>query len=165
VITADLLRFLIAERRYSDAKGCVYEPALTPIFDQRLPIYLFTMGCPLHQLYSLRFPYLYGWARTEADEFQPADDSEPRPDPADLGLSGWVNAYRSGDYVGRHLWRRDDCGCLFEIGDAVKVPKFVFADARKTRVEYCIGPGAHTHYWDSTADAIAAQLDCLISSV
>ena len=26
------------------------------------------------------------------------------PDPAELGLTAWVNAYRSGDYVGRSLW-------------------------------------------------------------
>ena len=166
VITADLLRFLFAERE-AVAEGRAYEPELAPIFDGTLPVWLFTMGCPLHQLYSLRFPYLYGWARTEAESASapPADDSELRPDPADLGVQAWVNAYRSGDYIGRHLWRGDRCRSLFEIAHAAKMPKFVFTDSGQTRVEYCIGPGAHTHYWDSTSDAIAAQLDWMIANV
>jgi hypothetical protein len=31
------------------------------------------------------------------------------------------------------------------------------------RVEFSIGPGAHTHYWDSTAEPIAETLDVLIA--
>ena len=26
------------------------------------------------------------------------------PDPAEFGITQWVNAYRSGDYIGRYLW-------------------------------------------------------------
>ena len=36
-------------------------------------------------------------------------------------------------------------------------------DAPITRREFCIGAGAHTHYWDRTAPQIAVQLDELIA--
>jgi hypothetical protein len=35
-------------------------------------------------------------------------------------------------------------------------------DATRTRVEFCIGAGAHTHYWDDTAPDIAESLNELI---
>ena len=37
-------------------------------------------------------------------------------------------------------------------------------DVPVTRREFCIGAGAHTHYWDRTAPQIAVQLDQLITS-
>jgi hypothetical protein len=110
-ITADLLRFL----KYQD----IPLPAR---------VFFFTMGCPLRQLYSERFPQLYDWAG--------------RPEPGDLRVERWVNAYRTGDYVGRALW------------EPVAPP----AKAE----DVCIGGGAHTHYWDGTSDAIGARLDALV---
>ena len=109
VITADLLRFVPLDA---------------------MPVYLFTMGCPLRDLYAARFPHLYRWAAA--------------PDPAALGVRQWINAYRSGDYIGRSLW-----------------PDLRAGDA--TRTESCIGAGAHTHYWDKTAPMIAETLDRLIA--
>ena len=47
VITADLLRFLQIER----------DPQLSALGNTK-PVYLFTMGCPLRQLYGARFPRL-----------------------------------------------------------------------------------------------------------
>ena len=111
-ITADLLRFL----KYEDI------PLPANVF------LLFTMGCPLRQLYSERFPQLYDWAG--------------RPEPSDLRVHRWVNAYRTGDYVGRALWEP-----AAPPGNAEDV---------------CIGGGAHTHYWDGTSDAIGARLDALV---
>jgi hypothetical protein len=110
-ITADLLRFLKYEKI----------PAPPRVF-------FFTMGCPLRQLYSERFPQLYDWAA--------------RPDPADLRVKRWVNAYRTGDYVGRALWE----------------PAAPPANAE----DVCIGGGAHTHYWDGTSDEVGARLDALV---
>jgi hypothetical protein len=133
VITVDLLRFFTAEGWTSP-----------------LPIHLFTMGSPLRQLYSLRFPYLYEWARSEAPG--------PRaglPDPTRLGVRQWVNAYRSGDYVGRSLWRTEKDK---EVWDP-EVP--LQEDGREG---FCIGAGAHMHYWDGTSAAILRKLDSLIKT-
>jgi hypothetical protein len=41
------------------------------------------------------------------------------------------------------------------------VPKHIWA--QDNRVEFAIGPGAHTHYWDSTAKSIGETMDVLLS--
>jgi hypothetical protein len=134
VIAADLFRFLVYAA----------EPGLGRIFHsrgdaERLPVYLFTMGCPLRQLYGQRFPDEYAWAM------------EPNPD--DLGVALWSNFYRSGDYVGRALWQPDlDQSGAYVCGS--------LQDGK--RRERCIGAGAHTHYWDETAPEVAEELDHLI---
>jgi hypothetical protein len=144
-----------------------------------LPITLFTMGNPLRQLLNRFFPYLYDWVRENPDNGDaqlgsplrepPKElDSTPGtallPDPTDLGIQKWANAYRSGDYVGRSLWlnewyRRtrgsDDNGTYPD-------PIEVVTDRAGARIEFCIGAGAHTHYWDDTAPDIAQALDRLI---
>jgi hypothetical protein len=33
-------------------------------------------------------------------------------------------------------------------------------DQNRTRREFCLGAGAHTHYWDGTSDEVAAEIDC-----
>jgi hypothetical protein len=158
VLTADLFRYL-------HRHGAVGLP----------PVFLFTMGCPLRQLYGWRFPHLYGWARHESD--QPATrastiPADQRPHPGQLGVRRWVNAYRSGDYVGRWLWQPDRCGDHFEPAGQSRAgwhPRrdlhdVVGArDARGSRREFCIGAGAHMHYWDDTAAEIAVELDALIA--
>ena len=132
VITADLLRYL-------KVKG----------MNPRLPIYFFTMGCPLRQLYSLRFPHLYDWARHCNQEW-----AQREPLPETLGVKLWVNAYRSGDYVGRHVWRGDREEDLWS-------PVVVREGGVKR--ELCIGAGAHLKYWDASAPAVAAELDRLVT--
>ncbi|MGF1644568.1 MAG: hypothetical protein ACFCUJ_13070 [Thiotrichales bacterium] len=149
VITADLLRFLT--REYGNPSD-TNDPSLHRLFDightEHLPVYLFTMGSPLRQLYNLRFPLQYGWSGVDGTL-----GGLPGPDPSRLTLIQWSNAYRSGDYVGRYLWRRDDDPALWssdwKIFDSV-------------RRECCIGPGAHTRYWDGTAPEVAHELDRLI---
>jgi hypothetical protein len=91
-----------------------------------------------------------------------------------MGLTRWVNAYRSGDYVGRAIWRHavDGCDWLYRaapfdaatrfVGDVPPVT-YVSEDAHRSRRELCIGAGAHTHYWDATAKAIAVELDLLLT--
>ena len=104
----------------------------------------------------------------------PAIPDDASPDPHALGLARWVNAYRSGDYVGRALWRGEmaDCAWLYRTApeDARAVcpsatPPLVVVseDAGGSRRELCIGGGAHTHYWDDTAHAVAAELDLLVA--
>ncbi len=195
VISADLLNFVEREHdpeldrlRVGDHR----EPAL----------YLFTMGSPLRQLYAEAFPHLFGWIRGDSSEWfsastassapvnasAPPADGDARggghvvggpaigdaaaPDPWRIGATRWVNAYRSGDYVGRSLWRLDmhglswryqcaasDFGTTPATGPVIEVTE----DARRSRRELCIGAGAHTHYWDETAKAIASELDLLIA--
>jgi len=123
---------------------------------------LFTMGCPLRDLYGLRFPRLYGWTRDSGDPVMkplPADlERDPQRAPAPLGLYAvkhWVNAYRSGDYIGRYLWRRTDDRNTWDVTT-------VMENSPKS-LEFCIGAGSHTHYWDVTAPAIAYRLDALIA--
>jgi hypothetical protein len=164
VITADLLRFLRAQ------------PGRWP-FDEHAPVYLLTMGCPLRQLYGLRFPHLYGWARYRLPQpSTPLTQREmPIPDtrqplPHELGVALWVNAYRSGDYVGRRLWIRDDDPARWnpatrEGGEVTSdAPGQTGVDVSKaTRIEFCIASGAHTHYFDETAGRVGHAIDQLIA--
>jgi hypothetical protein len=163
VITADLLRFLKTElathRASAAAVGLgetLFEPELfrvglganpAPESTVPLPVYLFTMGSPLRQLYAANFPHLYGWVDR-------ADGPLPGPDPATLGVRQWVNAYRTGDYVGRDLWAAESDDARF----CHSMPPIAAA-----RREMCIGAGAHTHYWDKTAFIIGDELDRLIA--
>jgi len=150
VITADLLRFLHHEASLSGGMKA-YDSELARLDRARdgLPITLFTMGSPLRSLYGRRFPRLYAWAHH-------ADGAPPRrPDPEALGVASWVNAYRSGDYIGRYLWRDASNPDNWQVSPVTE-------NSPKSR-EFCIGAGAHTHYWDVTAPAIAYQLDELIA--
>ncbi|MCA1991644.1 MAG: hypothetical protein LDL41_06305 [Coleofasciculus sp. S288] len=180
VITADLLRFL---QRGSKPET---DPALQKLISGNLPIYFFTMGCPLRQLYGLSFPHLYNWARhydkspwtREPHNPQHIDECQ-KPNPRKLlGVTRWVNTFRSGDYIGRYLWRSDVCDyqwCTPQERRRVKdttldttwtsdrdLPVHVSEDDTHTRREFCLGAGAHTHYWDGTSDAVAAEIDRLI---
>lgn len=178
VLSADVLAYLARER--SPALGFADEGRR----DDAPGLYLFTMGSPLRQLYALCFPYLYGWVadagREVADEagagaatamgdrqVVPTLPADATPDPAWLALRRWVNAYRSGDYVGRALWR-DPARWphLYRAAEPEAADGVVYTvseDPAGRRRELCIGPGAHTHYWDATAPAIARELDLLIS--
>ena len=161
VITADLLRYLHAQ------------PERWP-FDGDVPLFLLTMGCPLRQLYGLRFPHLYAWARYELPpdaarltHLEGAIPAARKPLPGELGVALWVNAYRSGDYVGRRLWIRDDDPARWDpatpAGDSVASDAPANAVAEAKRIEFCIGAGAHTHYFDQTAARVGEAIDQLIS--
>jgi hypothetical protein len=142
VITADLMRFLHVE--FENQAG--YDPLLERL--RKMKVYLFTVGCPLRQLYGLRFPYLYGYAPQAA-----AGGVSSAPDPAQLGVTHWTNVYRTGDYVGRYLWQSTDPW----------TPGHVYDD-HVSRREFTIGQGAHTHYWDRTASKVADTLDQIIAN-
>ena len=176
VITADFLRFLHSE---SEQAGSMddYDPELKQFAS--MPKFFFTMGCPLRQLYGLRFPYLYGWAMNRIADDSPAPGPPPdiggdeAPRPCSLGVERWINAYRSGDYVGRYLWRGGDDSYRWdpisttyeqEWDPPTGKPERVSADKAGHRIECCIGPGAHTHYWDHTAGLIAEVLDRIINN-
>jgi hypothetical protein len=159
VITADLLRFLKQESE--SAYPAAFEPdldRLTKGTPKPLSITMLTMGSPLRQLYALRFPRLYDWV---------GYDGATGPDLSCLlGVHTWYNEYRSGDYVGRSIWRDDDQNAetfhplVLEKRTVESTPR-----KRETHEEECIGPGAHTHYWDETADRIAFRLDSVLLAV
>jgi hypothetical protein len=155
VITADLLRYL----EYFQAGTRAFEPHLARLSgaEPRLPIVLLTMGCPLRQLYGQRFPDIYRWVGGASD---PATNAPAQPDVSSLlGVSAWINLYRSGDYVGRSVWRgRDTISDMY-------APKIGWTEASAHRAEACIGPGAHTHYWDETADVVSLAIDAVVRGV
>jgi hypothetical protein len=159
LISGDLLHFMHSDRYL---KG---NPAI-----QR-PVKLLTMGNPTRQLLNRFFPYLYDWVRAVPDNgliplstpsssgpAPPLDES--LPDPKELGVQLWVNAYRSGDYVGRSVWLDE----WYQRPDDETEPS-LSSSPDGTRNEMCIGAGAHTHYMDDTAPEIAWMLDQLIDRV
>ncbi len=161
VITADLLRFLKIEKEFRTG------PNPEPELDNLGPIHLFTMGSPLRQLYSFAFPHLYPWMlngnHDQHDRKQPSENLlyglKPTPNEL-LSVKTWTNAFRSGDYVGRYLWQADGAPKQWHKVD----PKnsCISENSTKTQREFCLGAGAHTHYWDKTAPEIARELDRLI---
>jgi hypothetical protein len=149
-ITADLLRFLEIEKEFKAV------PNSAPELDNLGPIHLFTMGSPLRQLYSFAFPYLYPWMLNYDHGQKQPSDLKPNPHEL-LNVKTWTNAYRSGDYVGRYLWQADGTSQQW-------CPGYISENPAKTQREFCLGAGAHTHYWDKTAPKIARELDRLIHS-
>jgi hypothetical protein len=151
VISADLLRFL-----HHEAEQCgsvkAYDPELERLADKGF-VSLYTMGSPLRALYGERFPRLYAWAYHDPG-------STDRPDPDELNVKQWINSYRSGDYIGRHLWQRDNNAGNW----TVTTSPAPAAPGVTNRLEHCIGAGAHTHYWDETGPAIRDEVDALIAN-
>jgi hypothetical protein len=100
------------------------------------------------QLYAARFPDLYAW------------DSKADPRFSHRALESWWNVYRSGDYVGRMLFRDEKDPNRFVPGHDFVLKK----DGKSLPVrETCLGPGAHIHYWDESAPPVIRALDQLIA--
>jgi len=178
VISAELLRYLSSQdgRPPGDGDAPMLGGAALG------PVRLFTLGCPLRQLYAARFPTLYRWVITRHGAV-----SGPRA--ADIGVERWLNAFSSGDYVGRWLWSdhdpddgtpkddstRDVVG--HPMADTVDARAFGRADAyapfhpvppdeaklaRAVELEVCLGLGAHTHYFEPEQTQVAWMIDFLI---
>jgi hypothetical protein len=146
VISADLLRWLHAHRRLRPLAG-------------EASIALVTVGSPLRDLYAARFPLLYRWMGSIAPRLATAG-----PTAADIGAIEWVNAYRSGDYVGRAIWTPPGDRELFRVA-TVGTDGVVLAKREGDRVEFCLGAGAHTHYFSNDAVALAVEIDRLIGGL
>lgn len=156
VLTADLLHYLV--QRHAARPGDE-AAAVGARVAQRAQ--LLTLGCPLRQLYASRFPALYDWVLANDGQcFGPKAEA--------LGLPRWVNAYATGDYVGRWLWsqptpgrepmpadaRRVDGGSVHEAIPADEVAPRL---ARAPEVDLCLGTGAHTHYFEPVRRDPAAK--------
>ncbi|MFN0318390.1 MAG: hypothetical protein ACKVQA_25475 [Burkholderiales bacterium] len=144
VICADLLRYLHVQGRLGSIVGT-------------MQIALVTAGSPLRDLYAVRFPLLYKWMGSNEEGFGTA-----APGAAAIGATEWVNAYRSGDYVGRSLWTSPSDPTRFRVAP-VSAGGAVEAKRADDRTEFCLGAGGHTHYFDNDAVALAVEIDRLIS--
>lgn len=206
VITTDLLAFLRREKDPSLRDFTEPDPGVKESGSRRwnwTRTYLFTMGTPLRQLYAACFPHLYAWvhgrppawarfalpkpaSRGRRARFEQRDDDghvvldeiahDVTPDPWEVGITKWVNAYRSGDYVGRTLWRtperspwlyrRVPAKASYPWPPCPDEPPVVVVseDATRSRRELCIGSGAHTHYWNATAPEVALEIDVLVEA-
>jgi len=148
VISADLLRHLHAQGRLRELVGA-------------MSLSLVTVGSPLRDLYAERFPLLYRWMGAREPVFANA-----APAAAALGATEWVNACRSGDYVGRFIWTPSTDPALAgpKFGVAVAgAAGWVAAERAGDRSEFCLGAGAHTHYFANDAAALAAEIERLVA--
>jgi hypothetical protein len=109
-------------------------------------INLFTVGCPLRQLYSPRFPDVYAWVGIAAEE------AKQRLKPP-INVSKWVNGFTTGDYIGRNFW------CSDAEREVPSQPPIPFGDNRE---EICFGAGAHIGYFNWRFARVAEKLDQLI---
>ena len=149
VITTDLLRYLAAYPQPSLAR-----------LGRDITVHLVTMGSPLRQLYGRRFPHLYRWAHhldARTSDMPIPQTREPVLAPA--AAASWTNLYGSGDYVGRYLWYRDDSEGRWPAGTPAQLQDTPAAAPRR---EWCVGAGAHTHYWDAGARPVAEALHAII---
>jgi hypothetical protein len=144
VISAELLHYLHAQGRLRDIVG-------------GMRIALVTVGSPLRDLYAERFPLLYRWMGSRERGFTNAG-----PAATDLGATEWVNACRSGDYVGRFLWTPHTDASRFTIA-TVGPDGRVAARRAGDRTEFCLGAGGHTHYFSDDAVALAAEIERLVA--
>ena len=175
-LSGDLLRFLHEEGDQTLERLGYGEPGGNV---PAIPVTLFTMGNPVRQFMNRFFPFLYDWVNPVPNgslrPFAAATLADPAPilanalpNPGELGVQHWVNAYRSGDYVGRSLWADEWYGRNLNGPDRgtpdepVHIIRQVPAPGLSPREEMCIVAGAHQHYWDDTATDVAEQLNALI---
>ena len=94
----------------------------------------------------------------------------------------WLNAYTSGDYVGRWLWSRDgpnddllghplaDVLHPGALGRASVYDAFAPTPPNGSELdvaaeaETCLGVGAHTHYFEPDQQEVAWLIDYLLGS-
>jgi len=168
VISSELLRFLSSRQQLAPAADDTPVVAGKPL----PPVSLLTLGCPLRQLYAARFPGLYAWVLARNGQVF-------GPRAADIGVQRWMNAFCSGDYVGRWLWSNAAHQPMlrhptdFAVGHDPFGRVDVYAGFNPTppaeahlhearEVEVCLGLGAHTHYFERDQTTVAWMIDYLI---
>jgi hypothetical protein len=167
VISADLFRYM--KERAAHAGRNPDDEVARVFADVAGKTMLLTAGCPLRQLYAARFPELYDWVLQKRG-------TTMGPAAADVGVSHWVNAYATGDYVGRWLWSRTASGAEYptsqidEIagGETYTPSPIDTSDWRAlmgqaTEKDVSIGAGAHTHYFVLDQKIMASIVDAMIA--
>ena len=171
VITTELLRYLAYRAGQGPAQGGE-AGRLWQALGPRLQ--LLTAGSPLRQLYATLFPVLYRWVLDDAGKQR--DDAERMgPTAKDVGVRRWVNVFATGDYVGRWLWSRparaddrsdtmiDERAARQDVYIAESVaPDLAEKLAARSELDVCLGPGAHTHYFESDQALVASLIDQLV---
>jgi pimeloyl-ACP methyl ester carboxylesterase len=137
VISAELLRYLQHRARWL-ARTSPDDRVVRLWSQLEGKVDLFTAGCPLRQLYMARFPRLYEWVATAQA--------------GDVGVVRWVNAYATGDYVGRWLWTEPP----------LYAPSPATTAMTTAEHDVCLGTGAHTHYFDQEQVLVARWIDSLV---
>jgi hypothetical protein len=146
MVTTDLFRYLTA----ASSKGAC-EPGLEPIFQApSIKVSYLSLASPLRQIYCLRFPHQYAWARSEFTAGSPL-----KPESANFTMQHITNAFHAGDYIGRHLWTDPEKAESFTPSEITENPP---ANAR----EFCLGSGGHLHYFDPASKAVVQEIDRLI---
>ncbi len=101
------------------------------------------------------------------------------PRATDVGVQRWMNAFCSGDYVGRWLWSNAAHQPELEhpMANAVGHDPFGRVDVytgfnpappaeaqlhEAREVEVCLGLGAHTHYLERDQTTVAWMIDWLV---
>ena len=168
VISSELLRFLASRDQRAPTPDDAPRLAGKPLS----PVSLLTLGCPLRQLYGARFPGLYAWTLAR-------NGAVFGPRATDIGVQRWMNAFCSGDYVGRWLWSNaadqptlnhptefavghDPFGRVDMYGTFDPMPPADGALQSAREVEVCLGLGAHTHYFERDQTTVAWMIDYLI---
>jgi len=168
VISAELLRFLSSRGQRAPTADD------TPLVNGKAlpPVSLLTLGCPLRQLYGARFPGLYAWVLARNGRMF-------GPRATDIGVQRWMNAFCSGDYVGRWLWSHaahepalkhptdyavghDPFGRVDVYAGFNPTPPAEGALQEAREVEVCLGLGAHTHYFERDQTTVAWMIDYLV---
>jgi hypothetical protein len=173
VISTELLRYL----QYRAGQGEQQGGEAGRLWRDLGPeLHLLTAGSPLRQLYASFFPVLYRWVGDrKEDQAEQATRMGPTAD--DVGVRRWVNVFATGDYVGRWLWSRparagDPSDTMV---DEVMQPQDVYVAqsvapdlhevmGTRTELDVCLGPGAHTHYFDNDQPIVASLVDQLVTT-
>lgn len=173
VISTELLRYLKfrAERAAGHAPtAAIGDPLATVWHDISGTLQLLTAGSPLRQLYAARFPSLYRWVLQE-------QYGRMGPSAAGVGVQRWINAYTTGDYVGRWLWSRparEPSDVSDALVDQVVSQDDVYLPPPTSPTQdpvpqgwrewdVCLGAGAHTHYFEPDQLDMARLVDRLIA--
>jgi hypothetical protein len=168
VISAELLRYLKFRAEQAAATHNGADPTAAVWNALAGKLHLLTAGSPLRQLYAARFPGLYRWVlQQEGGRLGPSAEA--------LGVQRWVNAYTTGDYIGRWLWSRParpGSDVSDPLVDQVAHPDDVYQPAAAParlpdgvrELDVCLGSGAHTHYFEPDQHVMAGLVDRLIAS-
>ncbi|VEP16266.1 hypothetical protein H1P_4280002 [Hyella patelloides LEGE 07179] len=82
-----------------------------------------------------------------------------------VNVKEWVNAYCSGDYIGRNIWASNNNKNLYRLQKKRFQTNKPNSSKRMQIRECCIGAGGHIHYWNTSAPEIAEEIDDLIDSI
>jgi hypothetical protein len=170
VISTELLRYLKFRAERAAGPASAGDPLATVWHDITGTLQLLTAGSPLRQLYAARFPSLYRWVLQE-------QYGRMGPSAAGLGVQRWINAYTTGDYVGRWLWSRparEPSDISDALVDQVVSQDDVYLPPPASppqdplpqgwrEWDVCLGSGAHTHYFEPDQLDMARLVDRLIA--